>query len=105
MLREIDLEFFNMKWNALYAYVQPFVNLFGVYIVWIVLFYACSHLHSRLCVPPTVTGFIMTPFLAPSPHCQAFRWVIYNGGNSIVSMWFLLGAWVLSYICPIQRPQ
>jgi hypothetical protein len=103
MLRELDLEFFTMKLKTCVEYVQPFVNLFGIYFVWIVLFYVCSHIHVYLCVPTTIVGFIMTPFLVPSPHCQALRWVIYNGGNSIVSIWFLAGAWILSYIPPIQR--
>jgi hypothetical protein len=31
-----------------------------------------------------------------SPHCQALRWVIYNGGYTINMMWFILGNWLLS---------
>lgn len=103
MNREVDPEFSNMKLNILYAYIQPFVNMFGIYFVWIALFYLCSHLHVYLCVPNTIIGFIMTPFLVPSPHCQSLRWVIYNGGNSIMTMWFLTGVWIISYLQPIQR--
>ena len=104
MISYVDIDFINIKFNIYFAYVKPFINLFGIYLVWIAIFYLCSHLHVYLCVPASFAGFIMTPFLVPSPHCQALRWVIYNGGNSIMSMWFLLGAWILSYFRPIQIP-
>jgi hypothetical protein len=41
-------------------------------------------------------GFLLSPFMALSPHCQAFRWVIYNGGNIINMMWLLLGNWFIN---------
>ena len=90
--------------NMLHQYVEPVINLFGIYILWISAFYFASHLHVKYCVPATVLGFILTPFLVPAPHCQAMRWVIYNGGNSIMSAWFILGAWIITYLRPIQRP-
>jgi hypothetical protein len=101
----MDHETLSVKLYIFIKYVQPIINLFGIYIAWISLFYLCSHLHVYFCVPATIMGFIMTPFLVPSPHCQALRWVIYNGGNSIMSMWFLMGAWVISYIRPIKGPE
>ena len=60
------------------------VATFGVYIYW--------------CVPATLTGFIMSAFLVPAPHCYSLRWAIYNGGNSIIGMWSLLGAWLIGKI-------
>lgn len=85
-------------------YVSPFLNVFGIYIAWIAVFYFASQLHTAYCVPATIIGFLMTPFLVPSPHCQAIRWIIYNGGNSIMAAWFILGAWLLTYLRPIPRP-
>jgi uncharacterized membrane protein YeaQ/YmgE (transglycosylase-associated protein family) len=40
-------------------------------------------------------GIVQSPFAAVLPHCQALRWVIYNGGNSLCLMWTILGAWIL----------
>jgi len=81
---------------------SSFVNLFGIYLVWIVIHYGASHLYIKLCVPDNVNGFILSPFIAPAPHCQALRWSIYNGGNSISAMWIILGAWSLSHLQPIR---
>ena len=83
-------------------YYETIKNLYGIYIIWILLYYISSHLHVYLCTPNTYIGFILMPFVAPAPHCQALRWVIYNGGNSIVNMWLLLGSWLLVYIKPIK---
>jgi len=84
----------------IYPFCKPAIDLFGVYLVWLAVFYICSHLHTMLCVPATIIGFIMTPFLVPSPHCQALRWVIHTGGTTIMSSWLLLGTWCVSYILP-----
>ena len=81
---------------------SSFVNLFGIYLVWIVIHYAASHLYVKFCVPDNVYGFIVSPVIAPAPHCQALRWSIYNGGNSISAMWIILGAWILSHLQPIR---
>lgn len=92
------------SFDMLSQYVEPVLSLLGIYLLWLSVFYVASHLHTYYCVPATIFGFIMTPFLVPAPHCQALRWVIYNGGISIMSAWFILGAWLISYLRPIQRP-
>ncbi len=66
----------------------------GIHMLWILIHYAASHLYSRFCVPPTFWGLLMSPFLAPAPHCQALRWAIYNGGVVINSMWGVVGVWI-----------
>ena len=83
-----------------FAYVQAklFLSVFGLYISWIVLHYVAAHLYVRLCVQATIMGFILSPFLVPSPHCQALRWAIYNGGNSIIAMWAFIGIWVMNFL-------
>jgi hypothetical protein len=47
----------------------------------------------------------MSPFMAAAPHCQALRWAIYNGGNNIVSMWLILGMWLMSYFPLFQKTE
>lgn len=78
---------------------------FGMYLMWISLHYVASHLYIHWCVPATLAGLIMSPFLVPAPHCYGLRWLIYQGGNSIVVMWSFIGGWLLSYFIPINNKQ
>ena len=73
-----------------FHYLKKFIV---IYFIWIVLHFVCSHLYSNYCVPYNWLGFLISPFVANMPHCQAFRWIIYNGGNVIVTMWITLGTW------------
>ena len=73
-----------------------------IYALWIILHYFASHLYVKLCVPQSMIGFVLSPFLSPAPHCQGLRWVIYNGGNMIDNMWFLLGSWICSTILMVH---
>uniref|UniRef100_A0A6C0JFY0 Uncharacterized protein n=1 Tax=viral metagenome TaxID=1070528 RepID=A0A6C0JFY0_9ZZZZ len=74
-------------------YGLMFFELFGVYLFWIVLHYISAHLYASWCANLTLAGFLLSPFVVPAPHCQAFRWVINNGSNSITAMWLTLGTW------------
>jgi hypothetical protein len=87
----------------LHAFLNMFKNIFGIYILWIFLHFASSHMYVKLCTPGTITGFLLSPFMAAAPHCQALRWVLYNGGNSIISMWVTVGLWLLGYLKPITN--
>ena len=71
-------------------------EIFGIYILWILLHYIASHLYIHFCAPLSIWGFLMSPFIAPSPHCHALRWTIYTGANAINSMWVVLGVWLSS---------
>lgn len=75
-----------------------FFKISGVYILWIFLHYFCTHLYVNFCVPKTFVGFIMSPFIITTPHCQALRWVVYNAASIINNMWIILGAWIYSLI-------
>jgi hypothetical protein len=78
------------------VYINCIVNTsICIYLLWIVLHYISPHLYVHFCVPLTLQGFIMSPFIAPSPHCQALRWAIYNGGNTIIAMWVVFGTWIM----------
>jgi hypothetical protein len=78
--------------------VKFIIKISGVYILWIILHFASSHLYIRFCVPSTFMGFIISPFMTSSPHCQGLRWIIYNGANTINNMWVILGTWICSYL-------
>ena len=83
-------------------FVNYVSNAFGIYVLWVLLHYICSHLYVYYCTPASFVGFITSPMLVPLPHCQAFRWIIYNGGNSITNMWIILGLWITKYLVVIS---
>jgi len=73
-------------------------KLSSVYLLWICLHYFSAHLYIKFCVPSTLTGFIMSPFMVATPHCQGLRWIVYNAASVINNMWIILGAWIYSMI-------
>ena len=79
----------NIKsiFNAIY-------EVAGVFILWIIIHYIASNLYPKFCAELTFLGFIKSMFVAQSPHCIALRWVIYNGGIAINSMWVSIAFWV-----------
>ena len=94
---------FRINKDFIYATIVPFISLIGVYAVWIVTHYVSSHLYVHWCVPATLIGFILSPFLVPLPYCQALRWAIFNGGSSINAMWVIFGIWLMKYFNPISN--
>jgi len=75
----------------------------GIYLLWICLHYIASHLYIKFCVPSTIFGFIMSPFMTATPHCLGLRWIVYNAANMINNMWLVLGAWICSTILIINN--
>jgi len=67
-----------------------------MYLLCSIFHYIASHVYITWCVPYGIKGFFMSTLLTLSPHCQALRWVIYNGGICINTIWFLLGGWILN---------
>jgi hypothetical protein len=78
-------------------------KLFGIYLLWICLHYFSAHLYIKFCVPNTIFGFIMSPFMISTPHCQGLRWIVYNAAGIINNMWILIGAWIYSIIWIFNR--
>jgi hypothetical protein len=78
--------------------VPRYVWVVVFYIAWIAAHYAATHAYVKYCTPNTFWGFIMSPFIASTPHCEGFRWVISAGGLNIAKMWTIAGVWVKSNI-------
>jgi hypothetical protein len=74
----------------------------GIYLVWICLHYFATHLYVKFCVPITVMGFFLSPFMTATPHCQGLRWVVYNAANMINNMWIICGTWICSTLLKIN---
>jgi hypothetical protein len=86
--------YYDIVKEKIIQYGKPLLELCGIYILWIIIHYISSHLYVSWCTPLTLIGFILSPFVVPAPHCQAFRWVIVNGSNHITAMWFTFGTWI-----------
>lgn len=78
-------------------------NIAGIYFLWIILHYLASQLYVRYCVPNSLFGFVISPFMVSTPHCQGLRWVVYNAANIINNMWTILGAWICSTILIVNQ--
>ena len=98
---------FELKWDSWYGSLLKWLyditififaklySILGYYIMWILLHYVATHLYPMYCVPLTVMGFILSPFMASAPHCIAIRWLITEGSNVIVTMWVVLGTYAV----------
>jgi hypothetical protein len=74
------------------------LKISGIYLIWIALHFFASHIYIELCVPKTIYGFIVSPFLMATPHCQTLRWIVYNAASTINNMWIVMGTWLCSQI-------
>jgi hypothetical protein len=110
-----DDEFENIVHNSdfivekIYNIFSHLQNIFkfifgvsGIYLVWICLHYFATHLYVKFCVPKTVIGFLLSPFMTSTPHCHGLRWVVYNAANMINNMWIVCGTWVCSTLLKIN---
>jgi hypothetical protein len=66
-----------------------------IYLTWMTLHYAAAHAYIHLCVPFTLKGVLLSPFIVPTFHCTTLRWMVYTGGNKMITMWFMAAAYVL----------
>ncbi len=70
----------------------------NIYLFWILLHYLSGQMYAYYCTPDHLKGFLVSPFMASSPHCKAIRWTLYNGGNAIDNMWIILATWLCSKV-------
>lgn len=89
--------------NAAYKVINITISLYGIYFVWTMLHFFASHLYIKLCVPLSFMGFIISPFMTATPHCQGLRWIIFNGANMIHNMWLIVGSWMASVLLIIPQ--
>lgn len=96
-------EFISFCFGYSIKIIKIFINISGIYLVWIFLHFIASHLYVRLCVPNTLIGFLLSPFMTATPHCQGLRWVVFNAANMINNMWIILGSWIMRNILVINK--
>ena len=95
--------FFIKIVNLLFKTLIFLFKISGIYLLWICLHYFSAHLYIKFCVPNTIVGFLMSPFMIATPHCQGLRWIVYNAAGIINNMWILFGAWIYSVIWIFNR--
>lgn len=69
----------------------------GVYFAIVLAHFICSNIYPTFCCNMSVWGFIMSPFMAVTPHCEALRWVIHYTGEQIRNAWLWLGGYLIWY--------
>ena len=47
---------------------RSLVSVAALYFLWIVLHFAAAHLYAEICVPSTLKGFVLSPFMVAAPH-------------------------------------
>ena len=83
-------------------YINNIIKLASIYLLWICLHFIASNLYSELCTHISIMGFITSPFLTLSPQCQALRWVIQTGANTINNMWIVLGTFICTKLISLE---
>lgn len=103
----------NWNWNSWYGRslkgifnISAFIfatlySIFGYYLMWILLHYVAAQLYPTYCVPLTISGLLLSPFMSSAPHCVALRWLITEGSNVIVTMWVVFGTYAIR--CMLRR--
>ena len=87
---------FSVYFDYLLNFIIKIKPLIIFYFSWIAIHYICSQLYVYYCAPYTWYGIFASPFLLVMPHCNVFRWIIYEAGNVLYGMWIALGAWTVA---------
>jgi hypothetical protein len=88
--------YFNLFNNIVFTTIKFIIRSSGIYLLWIVIHYIAAQLYVKLCVPNTIIGFLISPFMIATPHCHGLRWIVFNAAAIINNMWILMGAWICS---------
>ena len=73
-------------------------NTAGIFMLWVCIHYIAANMYAHFCAELSLLGAIKSVFVTMAPHCVAMRWVIYNGGYVIHTMWVSIGVWIASKI-------
>ena len=71
-------------------------SLIAFYLLWIFIHHISAHVYIYFCTPNTIYGIFTSPFMVAAPHCTAIRWVMYEGGQMITTMWISFGTYIAS---------
>jgi hypothetical protein len=83
---------------CLQAMHSPIGRLCLIACMYVIVHFLAPYAYIAYCTPRSLRGFLLSAFLAPSPHCQAIRWTLQHTAAHIESMWMLLGIWTMAHI-------
>ena len=75
--------------------------VYGIYMIWILLHFAATHLYVSFCVPFTFTGLVLSPIIMTNSYCVALRWIIYNAGHQIRNMWITVSTYITNKLISV----
>ena len=81
---------------------RPFVKLCIVYLLYMIAHFISPYVYIQFCTPQTFIGFLTSPFMIPTPHCKAIRWIMTYSASNIETMWALLGVWGISLVISVE---
>jgi hypothetical protein len=73
-------------------------KLTGIIIAWYILHIIAAHLYTKLCVPLTLWGMALAPFMTTASHCILLRWTITHGGHATMIAWGMVSVWLSKFI-------
>jgi hypothetical protein len=62
-------------------------KMMGVIVAWYILHIIAAHLYTKFCVPLTLWGMALAPFMTTASHCIILRWTITHGGHATMIAW------------------
>ena len=92
----------TIDYSHLGTYFKSIMKVGGIYILYSFLHYIIPHIYTYFCVPKTLFGFLISPFMAQAPHCTALRWTLYHVGDNIKTMFALIAGWLSKLL--FQKP-
>jgi len=93
--------FCNARNTCSYLYDKIRGNIPSVILVYfgaVLVHFASSNIYPSICCPKTFWGFIMTPFMVVTPHCEGLRWIVHYTGEQIRNVWIWLGGYLVWYV-------
>jgi hypothetical protein len=69
-----------------------------IYLMYIIIHFVAPHFYIYFCVPTTWKGFLLSPFMVPTPHCKAIRWTSQFTATNIEVMWVSIGSIILAKV-------
>lgn len=95
--------FTNYICSVIWSGLKLLFTVTKFYLCWIIIHFIASQLYIRWCTPYSFYGFVISPFLTLTPHCQGLRWVLYNGAGVINNMWLIFGTWMCTNIFILKQ--
>lgn len=86
------------------AIVKSVPGIVFLYFGIVLAHFVASNMYPSMCCGSGLWGFIMTPFMVVTPHCEAMRWVIHYTGDQIRNIWLWLGGYLVVYFGKTVTP-